>query len=43
MLDVGTFVDILIMGGFQCESDVNQDGIVDLLDVGPFVDVLLGN
>lgn len=43
LLDVGTFVDILIMGGFQCESDVNQDGIVDLLDVGPFVDVLLGN
>jgi hypothetical protein len=27
---------------FQCEADINQDGVVNLLDVNPFVGLLTG-
>ena len=42
LLDVGPFVELLSMAGFQEEADINQDGFVDLLDVGPFVELLGG-
>ena len=31
------------VGGSITTSDVNGDGVVDLLDVEPFIDLLLGN
>ena len=41
LLDIQAFVDILISGFFQQQSDVNQDGVVDILDIQPFVEILI--
>jgi dienelactone hydrolase len=42
LLDVGPFVDLISLGQFQAEGDINQDGMVNLLDVDPFVALLGG-
>ena len=41
-MNVQPFVDLLTSGGFQPEADINQDGVVSLLDVDPFVALLVG-
>ena len=41
LLDIGPFVDAIVSGVYQCESDTNQDAAVDLLDVGSFVDLVV--
>ena len=43
LLDVGGFVDLLAVGGYQAEADMDQNGEFNLLDVTPFVDLLAGN
>ena len=42
LLDVSSFVDLIVSGEYQAEADVNRDGVVDLLDVAPFIDILIG-
>lgn len=42
LLDVASFVDLILNGGFLPAADFNEDGVVDLLDVAPFVALLLG-
>ena len=40
ILDVSTFVFIVLNDIYLPEADINQDGAVDLLDVAPFVEIL---
>lgn len=41
--DIGGFVDLLVIAGYSCQADMNQDGVVDLAgDLPSFVDALLG-
>ena len=42
LLDVASFVSLIVSGNFQCEGDMNQDGTVDFLDISPFVEALTG-
>ena len=42
LLDVQSFVDIIISGIFDRAADTNRDGIVSLLDVGTFVNLIIG-
>lgn len=42
LVDVQSFIDILVMGHYQAESDVNCDDVVDLRDITPFINVLAG-
>ena len=42
LMDVGPFVQLLVLGEFSPLADINEDGVVDLLDVDPFVDILFG-
>jgi hypothetical protein len=37
---VNPFVEILSNGDFQAEADVNEDGLVNILDIKPFVGLL---
>ena len=39
--DIPFFVDVLLMGPFQCEADCNEDGLIDFNDIPFFVDILL--
>jgi hypothetical protein len=41
-LDVDPFVDVLLNGPYQSESDMNGDGVVNGVDVDPFVGALVG-
>ncbi len=43
LLDVGPFVDLLTIGGFDAKADIDMNGVVELLDVAPFVALLSGN
>jgi hypothetical protein len=36
------FIGRLTTGTFQAQADVNEDGVVNLLDVDPFIDLLAG-
>ena len=40
--DIPFFVDVLLMGPFQCEADCDENGLVDFNDIPFFVDILLG-
>ena len=40
--DIPRFVDLLLMGMFQCEADINNDEVIDFNDIPPFVALLLG-
>lgn len=40
--DVQRFVDVLVAGGYTCQADMNQDGVLSLLDVPGLVNALLG-
>ncbi|MEM9413429.1 MAG: hypothetical protein AAGA30_20140, partial [Planctomycetota bacterium] len=42
LADLFAFVELLASDGFQAEADINQDGVVDLLDVAPFVTLFSG-
>ena len=39
--DIPDFVDVLLMGPFQCEADCDENGVVDFNDIPFFVDILL--
>ena len=39
--DIPDFVDVLLMGPFQCEADCDENGLVDFNDIPFFVDILL--
>ena len=39
--DIPFFVDVLLMGPFQCEADCDENGLVDFNDIPFFVDILL--
>ena len=39
--DIPDFVNVLLMGPFQCEADCDENGVVDFNDIPFFVDILL--
>ena len=39
-LDIGPFIEMLLVGGFLEEADVSQDDVVSFLDISPFIGVL---
>ena len=41
LLDVGPFIDAIILGEFSVKADINADGSVNLKDVQPFVALLI--
>ena len=38
--DIGPFITLLTVSGFQFEADINGDGTVDFFDIGPFIGIL---
>ena len=42
LLDVNSFVELIVKGGFSLEADINNDGMVNLGDVAGFVALLTG-
>ena len=40
--DIPDFVDVLLMGPFQCEADCDENEVIDFNDIPFFVDILLG-
>ncbi len=43
LLDVASFVDAIVSGGYIIEADLNFDSIVDLLDVDLFIEILVSS
>lgn len=42
-LDISSFIDLLLAGGYQVEADINEDGFVNFSDIGPFIVILTGS
>ena len=42
MLDVAPFVKVIVSGIYDASADINQDGVVNLLDVDPLIIIFVG-